>query len=222
MSGAALRPGQMAHRLLLGEPVLLCRKASGEVFALRDVCPHRGIPLSDGCFDGHEVECGYHGWKFNAAGRCTHIPSLTGHENIIPENIAVRHYPVREAAGNIWIFMPESKDKIPAQLPEIPVIPDFTRPPDLVETLRFPCHIDHAVIGLMDPAHGPFVHQSWWWRSRRSIAASPSENCTSATASRRTGSPSCDCTGNERSASRSERRSGRSVTRIGIWRSARS
>jgi phenylpropionate dioxygenase-like ring-hydroxylating dioxygenase large terminal subunit len=33
----------------------------------------------------------------------------------------------------------------------------------------FPCHIDHAVVGLMDPAHGPFVHRSWWWRSRRSI-----------------------------------------------------
>jgi phenylpropionate dioxygenase-like ring-hydroxylating dioxygenase large terminal subunit len=29
--------------------------------------------------------------------------------------------------------------------------------------------IDHAVVGLMDPAHGPFVHTAWWWRSRRSI-----------------------------------------------------
>jgi len=28
---------------------------------------------------------------------------------------------------------------------------------------------DQAIIGLMDPAHGPFVHQAWWWRSRRSI-----------------------------------------------------
>src|SRR3546814_15408823 len=35
--------------------------------------------------------------------------------------------------------------------------------------MTFPCHIDHAVIGLMDPAHGPFVHTSWWWRSRKSI-----------------------------------------------------
>ena len=32
-----------------------------------------------------------------------------------------------------------------------------------------PCAIDHAVVGLMDPAHGPFVHRSWWWRSARSI-----------------------------------------------------
>ena len=29
--------------------------------------------------------------------------------------------------------------------------------------------MDHGIVGLMDPAHGPFVHQSWWWRSRRSI-----------------------------------------------------
>jgi hypothetical protein len=29
--------------------------------------------------------------------------------------------------------------------------------------------VDHGIIGLMDPAHGPFVHQAWWWRSRHSI-----------------------------------------------------
>ena len=32
-----------------------------------------------------------------------------------------------------------------------------------------PVSIDHGIIGLMDPAHGPFVHQAWWWRSRHSI-----------------------------------------------------
>src|SRR2546427_819688 len=31
------------------------------------------------------------------------------------------------------------------------------------------CSVDHGIIGLMDPAHGPFVHQAWWWRSRHSI-----------------------------------------------------
>ncbi len=36
-------------------------------------------------------------------------------------------------------------------------------------TADLPCNIDHGIIGLMDPAHGPFVHQSWWWRSQASI-----------------------------------------------------
>jgi len=31
--------------------------------------------------------------------------------------------------------------------------------------------VDHGIIGLMDPAHGPFVHQAWWWRSHASIHA---------------------------------------------------
>ena len=34
---------------------------------------------------------------------------------------------------------------------------------------ELPCGVDQAIIGLMDPAHGPFVHQAWWWRSRHSI-----------------------------------------------------
>jgi phenylpropionate dioxygenase-like ring-hydroxylating dioxygenase large terminal subunit len=32
------------------------------------------------------------------------------------------------------------------------------------ETQAFGCGIDHAVIGLMDPAHGPYVHAHWWWK----------------------------------------------------------
>ena len=36
-------------------------------------------------------------------------------------------------------------------------------------TADLPCNVDHGIIGLMDPAHGPFVHQAWWWRSKASI-----------------------------------------------------
>jgi phenylpropionate dioxygenase-like ring-hydroxylating dioxygenase large terminal subunit len=40
--------------------------------------------------------------------------------------------------------------------------------PKLVDRMDFEAHIDHAVVGLMDPAHGPYVHQQWWWRSAKS------------------------------------------------------
>ena len=68
LAGAKLRRGAMAPVQLLGEPVLLCRANDGGVFALRDICPHRGIPLSYGSFDGREVQCSYHGWRFGADG----------------------------------------------------------------------------------------------------------------------------------------------------------
>ena len=67
---------------LLGIPMLLGRKSDGALFAMRDLCPHRGIPLSAGWFDGETVQCKYHGWRFEpCSGRCEEIPSLTSHRS---------------------------------------------------------------------------------------------------------------------------------------------
>ena len=71
------KPGKLLPKTMLGEPIVLGRKSDGQVFAaMRNICPHRGIPLSDGRFDGREIECCYHGWRFDRAGTCTAIPSL--------------------------------------------------------------------------------------------------------------------------------------------------
>jgi phenylpropionate dioxygenase-like ring-hydroxylating dioxygenase large terminal subunit len=54
--------------------------------------------------------------------------------------------------------------------PPAPEVPKFSaRFHSAHLTADLPCNIDHGIIGLMDPAHGPFVHRAWWWRSRRSI-----------------------------------------------------
>jgi len=153
-------------KVMLGEPILIGRDASGSPFALRDLCPHRGMPLSAGRFDGQEVECCYHGWRFDTGGHCTAIPALVPGQAFTPDRICVPSYAVREVQGNLWVFFGDD----PAAGPEIPVVEGFERSsPDLVESVRFAASIDHAVVGLMDPAHGPFVHRAWWWRSRRSI-----------------------------------------------------
>src|SRR3954466_16177691 len=76
LPGHRLKRGAMLAKTLLGEPLLIGRDAAGVPFALRDLCPHRGVPLSCGRFDGREVECCYHGWRFATDGRCTAIPSL--------------------------------------------------------------------------------------------------------------------------------------------------
>ena len=72
---------------------------------------------------------------------------------------------MRERQGNVWIFMGED-GVAESDLPVVPEVPDFGDVGyNMVRTARFACHMDHAVIGLMDPAHGPFVHQSFYWRS---------------------------------------------------------
>lgn len=170
-AGADIRRGTTVHRTLLGEPVLLGRDADGKVFALRDTCPHRGTLLSRGDFDGREVECPYHGWRFATDGRCTAIPSQCAEQKPQAADIHAVTYPASEAHGNVWVYLGAKGDIGPrtAHLPLLPVLPDAGAAPKLHLCLRFPCNIDLAVIGLMDPAHGAFVHKSAVWRTRKSI-----------------------------------------------------
>ncbi len=170
LPASAVKQGKMVSKQLLGEPIFFARMGDGKIFALRDICPHRGMPLSYGKLKDGEVECCYHGWRFNSAGTCTCIPSLAGLEDIQPENIKVRSYKVEESQGAIWIFMddPKIKTTVFPPVPKVPDLPD-TQKPFIQQVMMFPCYIDHAVIGLLDPAHAPFVHQSWWWRTQKSM-----------------------------------------------------
>ncbi len=168
--GASLKRGAMTRKIMLDEPLLIARDSDGAPFAIRDVCPHRGIPLSDGAFDGREIECCYHGWRFDRTGRCTMIPSLIADQKFNLDRVRTRQYLCREIQGNIWIFFGDDADDAVGDENPPPNIPGVgERAPGLSETMMFPSSVDHAVVGLMDPAHGPFVHQSWWWRSQRSM-----------------------------------------------------
>ncbi len=185
----ALRRRRTALTTLLGIPMLLGRKSDGALFALRDLCPHRGIPLSAGWFDGETVMCKYHGWRFEpCTGRCAEIPSLTSHDGLEPTRIYANAFPVREGDGYAWVYVPPAgAGRLTADevLPALPALPKFGELGEPTETggpggsaSRFrtahlaadlPCNVDHGIIGLMDPAHGPFVHRAWWWRSGASI-----------------------------------------------------
>src|SRR5438874_7646816 len=83
--------------MLLEVPLVLGRTAEGKAFAMRDSCPHRGIPLSYGRLDGVVVECCYHGWRFDAcSGQCVEIPSLSSQDKLKVERIFAGHFPCEE------------------------------------------------------------------------------------------------------------------------------
>ncbi|HEX3673553.1 MAG TPA: aromatic ring-hydroxylating dioxygenase subunit alpha [Rhizomicrobium sp.] len=159
-----VKPGGMRRQMLLGEPVVIGRMKNGEAFALRDICPHRGVPLSAGrIMPENTVECPYHGWRFKADGACSLIPSTVEGQPLEASRIRVRNYPVREQDGLLWIYV-AANERDTAPKGEPPRVPIADAKPRWVESQTFPCGIDHAVIGLMDPAHGPYVHAHWWWR----------------------------------------------------------
>jgi len=167
-ASARLKAGKTLGVRLLGEPVVLARTEQGTPFALRDICPHRGIPLRHGFLQGTDLTCGYHGWSFAADGRCTSIPSLVEGQKFDVSRVKVRSYPCREVQGNLWVYVGdhapgEGLDPQP-EPPEMPAI--GRRAPQVSLCSHFPCDADQAAFGLMDPTHAAFVHTSWWWKKQ--------------------------------------------------------
>src|ERR1041385_2809183 len=80
LPGEHVGPSELKKAHVLGTPLVVGRDLQGRVFAMNDACPHRGMPLSCGWFDGEQLECSYHGWKFDArTGQCQLIPRSEEH-----------------------------------------------------------------------------------------------------------------------------------------------
>ncbi|AZE48375.1 Vanillate O-demethylase oxygenase subunit [Pseudomonas chlororaphis] len=108
-----VRSGEMFHRVLLEEPVVFYRKQDGSLVALRDRCPHRFVPLHLGKLQGDEIECGYHGLRFDCTGSCVSNPHG---DNKTQESARVQSYSAHDRYGLVWIWMgdaPADSTRIP-------------------------------------------------------------------------------------------------------------
>jgi phenylpropionate dioxygenase-like ring-hydroxylating dioxygenase large terminal subunit len=105
---------ELRERRILGEPIVLFRTEGGVPVALDGRCPHRRYPLAQGTLIGDEIQCGYHGFTFDASGACTHIPSA---ERIQP-GMRVGAYPLVERWRWIWIWMGDPERADPALIPD--------------------------------------------------------------------------------------------------------
>ncbi|MCB9536645.1 MAG: aromatic ring-hydroxylating dioxygenase subunit alpha [Myxococcales bacterium] len=87
---------------VLGVPLALYRAEDGSVGALLDRCPHRNVPLSTGNVKGPHLECGYHGWQFDAQGACQRVPSLCSEGAV--RGRRVQAFACREQDGYVWVY----------------------------------------------------------------------------------------------------------------------
>ena len=54
--------------------IAVFRTADDDVFAVKDRCPHKGGPLSQGIVHGKSVTCPLHGWNLELATGCATAP----------------------------------------------------------------------------------------------------------------------------------------------------
>ena len=75
--------------------IAIFRTAEDEIFALRDKCPHRGGPLSQGIVHGKRVACPLHDWKIH----------LDSGEAVAPDEGCAASYPVRLEGDKVMLSL---------------------------------------------------------------------------------------------------------------------
>jgi renierapurpurin 18,18'-hydroxylase len=169
--------GQPMNREIWKQPVVLFRTQPGEVRALEDRCAHRLVRLSHGRVKDDKIECAYHGWQFNGAGRCVHIPHL-GSRTTLP-NCEVRSFPVVEKHGFVWIFPGNpalSKTILPMEMNEWDDLNEISS----FVTLTTRAHFSYLVENLMDMYHGSLHAQYQVWNAESLKEVVEGENQVSA------------------------------------------
>ena len=149
---AGLGAGPVAIRLL--DERLVVYRAGDQVVVARDLCIHRGVPLSLGSVEGDEIVCRYHGLRFGPDGACRFIPSEPGATPSARMRLAV--FPVQVRYGLVWTSLDPAAD--PAGMPSFPLWDD----PDYMQVLPPSMDIKGSAgrqtEGFLDVAHFAFVH----------------------------------------------------------------
>ncbi|MDQ8021545.1 MAG: aromatic ring-hydroxylating dioxygenase subunit alpha [Moraxellaceae bacterium] len=90
---------------LLGENIVLWKRADGTPAAARDRCCHRTAKLSKGWVEGDNIVCGYHGWQYDCTGACVKIPQFTSEK--IPPGARIDAFRCQEKFGYVWVALDE-------------------------------------------------------------------------------------------------------------------
>ncbi|WP_104505477.1 aromatic ring-hydroxylating oxygenase subunit alpha [Acinetobacter indicus] len=141
---------------LLDVKMALYRTESGDIQLVRDICPHRGVPLSKGWVEGDEIVCPYHGLHYNRAGKCTKIPAQPDLTQI-SERFSLTTFPVVLKYGLVWTSL-FGRDEQTANFPVLDTWEDAEHQSILPPCVDIAGSSGRQLEGFIDVAHFAWVH----------------------------------------------------------------
>ncbi|BAZ12025.1 iron-sulfur cluster-binding protein, Rieske family [Calothrix sp. NIES-4071] len=137
---------------LLGQKIVLWLDAQRRPVAVQDRCCHRSARLSKGKITNGNIECPYHGWRFDGTGSCTHVPQLQ--DGMISPSYKIGAYACAERYGYVWVCLDEPL----CDIPDIPEAKDSKY--RLIQEFYEPwkCAGLRVMENEFDTAHPTFVH----------------------------------------------------------------
>lgn len=150
-----LRPGDVKPIHYFGQDLVVFRTQDGTAHVMDAHCPHLGAHLGyGGRIEKNTIRCPFHGWCFDANGRCVEVPYSS---KSVPK-AQVRTWPVREVNGMIMVYHHEL-EALPTW--DIPTLPECNNP-DWLELKRthwrVRMHAQELAENGIDTSHMPVVH----------------------------------------------------------------
>jgi vanillate O-demethylase monooxygenase subunit len=137
---------------LLDQKLVAYRHSAGATVA-RNLCLHRGVPLSMGWIEGDTLVCRYHGFRYAPDGKCTETPAHPG--VVVPPRLCLETFPVIERYGMVWTCLDPDAE---------PLLPQFDEYDDPAYVHVFPDVWDikaaagRQLEGFLDVAHFAWIH----------------------------------------------------------------
>ncbi|MGQ0544007.1 MAG: Rieske 2Fe-2S domain-containing protein [Betaproteobacteria bacterium] len=117
-------------------------------------CSHRGADLAYGRLEDGGLRCAFHGWLFDAQGRCLETPAEPEGSRLC-EHIRHKAYPVVEKSGILFGYL--GNDAPPA----FPAFDCFVAPEAYTFAFKgyWDCNWLQALEVGIDPAHASWLHR---------------------------------------------------------------
>ncbi len=154
----------------MNEKLVLWRDEKGKVKCIYDKCCHRGASLSLGCIKEGEIECPFHGFRYDGTGKVIRIPA-NGKAASVPDRFKVQGYNIKEAYGFIWLWYGEQNNQ---EISEIPFFEDI-KEGFYYKTFSevWDVHYTRAIENQLDVVHLSFVHATTIGKGGKTIVNGP-------------------------------------------------
>ncbi len=151
---------------VLGVPVCVWRTTDGTPAAVLDRCPHRNVPLSLGRVKklskkGGDIECRYHGWRFDGCGTLTAVPGLPIVEDtrLDGPGRCTTAYRTVEQDGFVWVWL-SPRDPSTTHTPSPPALPQLSWHgyTHIRRSMRVEGTLHSTLENILDVPHTAFLH----------------------------------------------------------------
>ena len=151
-----IKSGEVKPLYYFGKDLVLFRTEKGIPYVFDAHCLHLGAHLGHGGkVKGENIQCPFHGWRYDSNGKCTYIP----YSNNLPPNAQIRKWPTREVNGVIIVYY-HSEGAPPTW--EIPDVSEYTGGVQFhkAKQWKLRTHPQDLAENALDMAHFVNVHPS--------------------------------------------------------------